>query len=640
MSTRLANLNVAVAEGETISSGMSISIVDAPVDIAQYISTQLSPLIAEGRTLSSVLDVDIWTGVQAQLGVLVIGSQERSASLQIYIKSEALQIGASASYNAEGDEVESILYVEDGDTLHPEFIEEMRATLLYRNTHALGTVSFTKEMGCEDGTVTSLWLHPAHRSELSIQYIGTVRELGGVNFTIAVVDEGVPEIPLSENVLEGVDVVAPRTDPSSYQATTYELDLAPEEADVLHTEVVLTLLKLNMLTQYEYLEVGNGPVDYSGGGNRLLSLLSSGYVFQDKDALPPTINAHTRIESASSNLLTNANFLVPVSGTNNAPQSWSVTADSSITLIPGIEEDSSGVRILTVRAIGSGPYVGPKTVVIEHDDLVAASEGDPVTFSVLARVEHLLDETLVKDLQLVISFRDSGDVELSKETITFDPEAIKGSSLVMLQHTVSSPPVGTVAARVSLELYSVDGGDDIKLFLLVPQFEEGTVATSRIAGSVAPTNREADVLRVMQAGNIEFRKGSIITILSSDYDGLPTNDSCIFDTRDASGLNGFVATHLSDGRIRFSVAGPSSTKNLTTSEVFSFQAGIYQEVGVSWGSSFMAIRVNSEEAATSDTVVVLPQEFNEFIYLFQTSTGADRLEGELAVFEIRRDVQQ
>ena len=165
-------------------------------------------------------------------------------------------------------------------------------------------------------------------------------------------------------------------------------------------------------------------------------------------------------------------------------------------------------------------------------------------------------------------------------------------------------------------------------------------ATSRIPGSVAPTNRSADELKMPQDENLEFRRGSIITLFAPDYEGEPEADACLFDTRDETGRNGFAVFHLADGRLRFVVAGPTADKTLTTGDQFSFQAGIFQEVGVSWSGDFMEIQLNSDSKAVDDTVVVLPQAFNTFIYLFQTATVANRMEGELATFEIRRDVQQ
>ncbi len=47
----------------------------------------------------------------------------------------------------------------------------------------------------------------------------------------------------------------------------------------------------------------------------------------------------------------------------------------------------------------------------------------------------------------------------------------------------------------------------------------------------------------------------------------------------------------------------------------------------------------SEQVALDTGVLVLPQEFNRWIYFFRTTTNADRLDGELASAEIRRVTQ-
>lgn len=641
MSSRLTSLELVVAEAAELSADLNALIEQTPAPIAEFLSVETSTNIAEQRTRSAVADVHAIIGVKAELDVVIIGTRERVSGLQVYVKSEQLQVGASALYSKDGDEVESVLYVEDGDILHPEFIAEMTASLLFRGTRGIGTVTFDRRHGNEDGTVTSIWPHPAHREDLTIRYIGTIENLGDVDFTVPVSDDTLADAPLSENVLEGVDIVAPRTEPDSTAVYTRVLDPAPEEVDVLHPQVVLVLFRLNLLSQYEFLEAGTGPIEYSGGGNRLLSALrNDAFVFQAKDEFPPGIDAHTRIELASSNLLTNTNFLTPTSVDNPVPLGWSLDAPGSVTLLPELVPDSSGVNQLKIRALGSGPYVGPKAMTFSQDVAVPASPADPLAFSVLARTEIANQEVVVDDLRLIISFRDSMDAEISAQVAEFAPFDILGASLVLLQLVVPTPPTGTMAARVAVEMDSIEGSDDINLFLMAPQVETNTLASSRIVGSAPPVTRATDTLRVPQKGNLEPRRGSIITLFAPDYEGAPAADACLFDTRDAAGLNGFAVFHRANGRLRFVVGGPLTPKELETNLPFSFPAGIFQEVGVSWKEGFLEIQLNSERVAVDENPTVLPQAFNDHIYLFRTTADMDRLNGELATFEIRRDIQK
>lgn len=647
MSYRLANLSVAIAGDEQRTADLDIAIGDpaCPPEPepagGPWISAELSPAIALTRSRSVVMDVDIAIGLQAALDVLVQGTSSSVAGLQVSIKSEALKIGASAVYNSEADEIESLLYVEDGEILHPEYVNAMTATLIYRGRHTLGTTSFTRENGNEDGTIVNVWMHPAHRTDLAIRYRGDLDHLGAVDFTVSVEDDQIPDIPLGENVLEGIDYEPPRRESSTYSTAEQELDPAPEEIDVLESEVVLALLKLNLLSQYEYLDVGHGPVDYLGGGNRLLSSLDNdgSFEFQPKGTFPPELNAHTHLEEARSNLLVNSNFLTPTSSTDPVPAGWSLTADSSVTLLPSVERENSGVNIFKVRTFGSGPYVGPRKLTFAPQSPVAHGS-DPITLSVLARTERGNPDVLVQDLRLLLSFRDGADVEITQEIVNFDPEDIRGAAFVLLQLSVAVPPVGTAAVRASIDMGSIEASDDISLYLLGPQLEVGETATSRIVGSAAPVSRTVDQLRVLQEGNIEFRRGSILTLFAADYDGFPPGAACLFDTRSAAGLNGFAAFHLGDGRFQFAVAGPSSQVTIETSETFALQAGIFQEIGVSWDAQLMQIQVNSEVVAESQSIIAPPLEFNEWIYLLRSTSGTTPLNGELASFEIRRDIQR
>lgn len=642
MSSRLARLDLVVAEAATRTADLDVNVADGPDFTTRFLSVELGANVAEGRTCAVVLDVLIDTGVQADLDVLVEATSEAISSLQVYIKSAELQIGASALYLAEADEVESILYVEDDQVLHPEFVIDMTATLLHKGKIELGTLSFNFENGIEDGTIVLSWHHPAHNAELSIRFRGNLENFGEVDFTVDVKEDHLQEIPLSENVLEGIDIEAPRTEPSSNQTQVQRLDAAPEEVENVAAPVVLVLFKLNLLSQYEFLEVGTGSIEYTGGGNRLLTALADdgSFIFQPKNDFPPTVVAHTRLEAAGSNLLTTSDFLTPTSTADPTPLGWTLTAPSSVTTLLELIADSSGINQFRIRSIGSGPYVGPKKLTFSHDASVAATPADPITFSILARTQFNNADVIVKDLRLVISFRDGADAEISQSAAEFAPEDIVGNNLALLQHTVAVPPVGTVAARVSIEMESIEASDDTVLFLMAPQVETNSIATSRIVGPSAPTNRSVDLLRVTQRQHIEFRKGSIITLLAPDYEDKPAADVCLFDSRSAAGLNGFAVFHKPDGKLEFTVAGPVSAKTIETNLTFDFEAGVFQEVGVSWATSFMEIQLNGDQVALDETAVVLPQDFNEFIYLFRTAADTLRLEGELASFEIRRDVQQ
>jgi hypothetical protein len=539
-----------------------------------------------------------------------------------------------------------LFFIKDGDALHPEWIESMRATLLYRGEHDLGTVEFDCSYATGDSDVQAMWMHPAHVEDLSIRFQGTVVNCGDVDFTVQVGQESAGSTVFTPQFLEGVDGVAPRTEYTAYGSTTHQLDPAVEEVDVLDTNVVLTLMALDFLSENEPLVTGNGPIDYTGGGNRLLPSLDNDgtFVLQPVNALPHGINGYTLTEAAGSNLLTNTTFESPTGSTNEVPAGYSLTASNSVTVLPYLEQNGD-IWQFRVRTFGSGPYVGPKGLVFSYDAAVPVTPGAPVTWSVLARIGYYgrteapdIPEPVVKldTLRLVVSFRDAGDVEISSQTANFNPLDLFGETFILLQNVVQLPPFGTAAVRVRLELESIEESDDINLYLMAPQVEEAQGASSRMVGA-GVVDRYADTLRIPQAENLEFRQGTVQISFASNYQGAPVQDACLFDSR-TGGFNGFALYHLPNGRLRFVVAGPSASV-LLESDPQSFVAGGLRTVSVSWGEGHRSIWLDGEELVSSDVAVVLPQVMGAWIYWFSTAELTDRFSGVLTGVEIQREPQ-
>jgi len=669
---RLVQLDTAVAETQTSTSSMEALIamprtftaclsptvavtdevgaclcvnVGCPVD-SIILTPALSVIVAEARNACPLpLDVNIGIGVGqwARLDLQVLAQQRADADLSVNVKSPDLQVGAGATYNADGDEVEAILYVQDVGILHPEWVESMTATLFYRDEHDLGSLTFGCTYATGDGDVQVLWMHPPHTEDLSVRFQGVINNCGDVDFTVPVTQEGSASRVFTPQLLEGVDNVAPRTEYTPFGSTTHQLDAAPEEVDVLTTDVLLTLLAVDFLSDTEPLETGNGPIDYSGGGNRLVPSLDNdgSFVFQPVDTLAHSIDGYTIVEAGGTNLLDNSDFGTPVSSTNPVPAGWQLDASSTVTLLPELEQ-TGDVNAFKVRMFGSGPYVGPKSLTFARTATSAVTAGQPLTWSVLARIDPVdrtandIPLTLVKvdTLRLICSFRDAGDVEISQQVVTFAPVDIMAEAFILLQNAVPSPPLGTVGVRVSLQVESIEESDDITLYLMAPQVEQSASATSRMVGT-GPVARAHDVLRLPQADNLEFRQGSIQVDFAVSYPGTPAADACLFDTR-SGGLNGFALYHLANGRLRFVVAGPSTSAALDSS-VQNFGAGEAHSVVVSWDSLERSIWVDGSEDVVDVTPFTLPQVVGAWIWLFSTETGAARFAGVLTGFEVQRE---
>lgn len=647
--TKALCLHVTVAAESSATACMSLAVCD---HIAlRYIQPSLSILIGERRDMCPMdLDVNVGTGVSVSsiLDLLVKTISERSANLTVNVRSPALKIAASAVYSPDGDVVQSYFFVEDAGEYRPDWVESMTATLLYRGEHELGSIEFDASYATDTSDVRLFWLHPAHYTDLSVRYEGVVYSAGDIELTVPVGQESAAQTFFMPQPLRGVDAVPPRTEWSTYQTLTTQLDAAPEEVLILDSSASLVTLHVDLTTDPSLL-VGEGSIQYSGGGNRLLASLNDdgSFVLQPVDTLPSTIGAYTMIEDAGTNLLDNSNFLSTVTtpGMNfTVPTGWTVTSSASVTTFASVVDPDSVLNMFEVRAIGSGPYTGAKHVDIAYDETVSIV--GPVTFSVLGRVSFTegayadIPETGVKvdTFDLVVSFRDVADDEISQQVVTYAPTDLNGETFVLLRNAVPAPPAGTVGVRVSVRVQSIEASDDIKIFLMAPQVEPGSIATSRIIGATAPTVRAADVLLLPQAGNLELRRGSIVLDVAAAYSGTPPADACLFDTR-TTAQNGFALYHLMNGKLRFIVAGATTTKTLESAAV-TFGFGEAHSVAVSWHANLMAIALDGDELVRDETTVLLPQVLGESIVLFNSETGTERFIGQLTTFRIERDIQQ
>lgn len=666
-----ADLSVTVAERRTLDASMSLAVsvprnlatqvsvtVAGSVDIEADMSVNvgcvlpgstlrtvpLSVAIAEPRSLPAYLSVLIGSpGVRTDLDVLVQGRHFVTAGLSVNIKSPTLEFGASAIYNTDGDEVESLLFVRDGGVLHPEWISTMTATLLYRGEHDLGSVTFDCNSATGDGDVQSLWLHPMHVADLTVRYSGTVDNYGAVTFDVPVTTEAATATFIPQH-LEGVDNVQPRTEHTPYSTTTRALDAAPEEIDVIDDSVILTLVALDLVSDTAPLAVGNGPVNYSGGGNRLLPSLNNDgtFVYQPAGILPHDIEGYTVLETSGTNLLSNTDFLVPTSASDAVPFGYTLASSSTVTTLPELVE-SGDVNTLKIRAFGSGPYVGPKSLTLTTSTVPIAI--GPVNWSVLARLEYPertasdipLSVVKVDTLRLIVSFRDGGDTELSKQITTFDTADITTDSFVLVQSSAETLPLGTVGVRASLQLESIEESDDVNLWLMGPQIEAVEVATSRMVGA-GSVSRAADVLRLPQPGNIELSRGSVQIDVAAGYDETPPADACLFDTR-TGGFNGLACYHMQGGKLRFVVAGTGSSDYIETVDSYAFAPGVSRAVSVSWDNALRSIWLDGEEVAVSAATVVLPGAEGDWIYLGNDAAGTARFGGVVTGFEVQREPQ-
>lgn len=626
MRTFAQKLNVILAGVFERASALDVLIADP--DRTVCVTSEVNALIAENRNCPVPLEVSVGSGFQVSspLQVLVKGTSQVTTGLQVYVRSATLQVGAGAIFSCDGDEVTVTVVVQDTDGYHPEYIESLSVTLLYRGVLDQGTVTLSAGDALEAGSVQAFFIHPPSTTDLSVRIQGVVELVGPVDFTVPVSVD--PTVGYSLTPHPTLDPGTPREEPTGFDSNTTQLDPAPEEVEEIIVEANTVVLVVDFREPVVVLQ-GDAEVTYTGGGNRLLGRLDGqGFVLQGEGVLPGALGAVTQVEPAGTNLAPTPDFLTPTSMTDAVPQGWTLTSDSSVTVLPEVVLDPSTVGVLQVRTFGSGNYVGAKALTFATTSGVPVPVG-PVAFSVLARIEHHVDDVIVDDLRVVMSFRDSGDLELSSQVVTYDPGTIVGETFALLQNVIATAPVGTVAVRVSLVLESIETSDDLTLELMVPQVETTDAATSRMIGPRAADTLDIDI-------DHDWSRGTVIVEFAPAYQGSPGVDACVFDSRDLTEDNGLALFHLATGELQFIVATAAEFASLTSTPV-SLPVGEVARVELRWTQNTLAITLGGTEIGASSTSVVPPFESNPII-IFQTATGTNRLPGVIQRFEILRDV--
>ncbi len=633
---RTATLDLWVADGrdkalcfDVLVTAQVLGTADLDVSILDPVTTKsLSPetsvLIAEERSCPSTLDIAIDTGVQASLDVLLVATSSRASDLDVYLRSPDLGLGVSAVFSRDGDEVRVSLTLDDLGVARPELLQSLIATLRFRD-QPQGSVTIEPQHVDDQGIYHAAWLHPAHTSGMDVRIVGVVDTLGAVDVAVPVSVEESRGSMIVPNI-SPLDDQRPRLE-NVGTAREVQLDPAPEEVETLDPSLEPLLLSLDF-GRVQPLLVGDGEVEYLGGGNRLLRGFGDSFMFQQKNAAPWGLSAFTTIEALGQNLLSNSDFLSPSS--TGVPIGWSVTASSSVTTIPTLEAVGS-INAARIRAFGSGSYVGPKNYKLSLNQSVGIT--GPTLFSVLAKTTFG-SAVEIDDLRLVVSLRDALDAEVSQVIATFDPAVLDDWTL--LANPITSLPGGVTQARVSVEMESVETSDDHVLYCMAPNLQPGTSATSSIVGAL-PATRSEDTVRIQQTGNIEIPRGSVAVTFAVAHSGVPGVDTCLFDTRDVLGRDGFAAFHLTTGRLQFIVAGPVTDTTVDSAPI-SFTTGDAQTVSCSWSSDTLTIHHDDVEVASQSGAVVLPDKLQDYVYFFRTTPDTNRLDGQLQTVVIERDL--
>jgi hypothetical protein len=364
------------------------------------------------------------------------------------------------------------------------------------------------------------------------------------------------------------------------------------------------------------------------------------FVQQNPDVFPNTLRARQLIEEASENKITNSRFLNSNS-TSNIPTDFAWDTNENIIIQNELGDFVAGVaKYLKTTLTGLKPeYTGDVTARLRCTEQIAIDPTDPITLSVLTRTARRDTGTRVSRLVLAVEFYNRGTL-LSTRSVEYDPETLELADYALIELVTEAANIPPTADNIKwyLTLSSIDGGDEMVLYLTCPQVEPKAFSTSRITGA---RSREADDLSVPQADNLALTQGRFVVSFAPGYDEIPLADAVFFDSRDpATNFKGFLAKHRTDGFLQFDIVDDSGgTTTVASVASHSFPLGIAQTVEFAWDVEELKIYLNGTEVGVLSGLYTQPTSQNVYIQLGANVNDNNHLNGEMLSFKILREYE-
>ena len=543
--------------------------------------------------------------------------------------------GLSAIYFKEGDFVEVTITVQDDITQELKASDVLDGTLrLYKNNVEITSIKFNKNYALTDGYIKGYFNHPMDVTGLNVR--GSIIITSGATLTATAdvsTDSGEDrQIPLSKNVARIEQHSSPDIIPdyTASKETPYEEE--PWDEPVINSSDPI-MLYYDAEEEFDFLSKGQGSVYYTGGGNRLLTKFDDTYVIQETDQFYNDISAKPQIELGSTNLQLNSILARAPGGLQPTGYTWSVTKPSVMVDITN-EELYSDFAYQAYRLRATDPYDGTEVKAkFGYGSKITVDPTKSVMVSILTKVVVNDSASSVDSLDFVVKFYNSSDVLLDTVVQAFTVSSFS-SGYNTLEHHTPTVPVGTAKIDWYLELYSLEGADDVTWYLGAPQVEQIDYSSSRIKTTTAIKTRSPDILTLPQTDNIRLDLGRItftFVPLISSY----TQQTFFFDTRDSSGKNGFSLCRATNGRILLTVADSTGTTVNETSAAVSFISD-ENVIKLSWSATSLVVVLNDVEIINRSGSYSGPEDVNEFIALAAKYDGTLQLPCIPVNFEVRR----
>jgi hypothetical protein len=367
----------------------------------------------------------------------------------------------------------------------------------------LTSLSVTSQFARPEQDYEITFLHPLRRMDLLVEAVATF----GSTVVSKIVQVGQAANPestiLPDNAIWEFD----------------PLDVIPTQGgsdDLANHNIIIAAPELqNYVEKFDFSVSTGGEeynLSYAGGGNRLLMQNQTNqFVLQKLDQAAWTVPAYLFMENEATNLLPN-NFFInsSASGTLQVPNGWKVEEAGSSTLssVAFDHATSSDAMIWTLQFIQNTAYFQANNATITLAAPVAVVPSQAYVFSSYLQALALNLTTNINTFLMEVTWLDSAQLVITKQAAQFPFGNYVGLSLAALPVT---SPANAAFANVSLMMPS-NGGTNVQLNILSPQFEIGKCATSRILGT-----RQQDQLTLpaVDPSNQKMRLGIIMGFDSS-----------------------------------------------------------------------------------------------------------------------------
>ena len=542
-------------------------------------------------------------------------------------------IKIAAHYNIDSNVVKVQLYVIDScDSLfHPQDVLSGTIQLFNVFTRpetglqeiALESVDFDKTYANADGFFAIFFINPAVNVNLEARATVEISGQGTLAVTTTVLpDEGTFSDHPSTSVIGDTENRSwhidkePQRDGQGLNQSPHNIPELGDDNTVIPDPTIVNSvyadLQFEQLAEVQSDERLPGSLTYLGGGGRLLPKTGV-LVFQPIDTPPWELGTSTFVEQAATELLANNQYLQQTA--NGYPTGYDLVESPGISVIstklPTLQSEGFDAKAWTLQLNGAVPTsISPfNTASIGIPTPVAFDITKPISLSVLAGMTKDTETTSITDAQLIFTYYDFADRELTSMSQALNVDDMFNARPVRpfsISAKISDYPPTTEKITWRLQLGSVEQGDFVTLITALPSLTQTPFATSQV---LSDGSRIKDNLSFAPDVPFALEEGAAVISMAIGFQGTPTEEKYIFDSRTPGTLlNGSALKVEADGRLTFLITDDTgSTASVTSATAPAWTSGAVSEVVAEWSSSAPLMRISFDgQIIVTDTTTPLP----------------------------------